>query len=133
VITLDTSGLLALVNRRDPDHQRSRTALLNDPGPYLVPAGILAEITYMLEQRLGLSILDLFLEDLMTGAYTLDCGADDLARIRQLVMQYAELPLGFADASVAACAERNGGRVLTLDLRDFGVVARASKLTLVPD
>jgi predicted nucleic acid-binding protein len=87
----------------------------------------------MLEQRLGLSILDLFLEDLMTGAYTLDCGADDLARIRQLVMQYADLPLGFADASVAACAERNGGRVLTLDLRDFGVVARASKLTLVPD
>jgi predicted nucleic acid-binding protein len=133
VITLDTSGLLAVVNRRDPDHQRSRVALLSDPGPYLVPAGILAEITYTLEQRLGLSIRDLFLEDLVSGAYAFDCGADDLARIRHLVKQYADLPLGFADASVVACAERNGGRVLTLDLRDFGVVARASKLTLLPD
>jgi predicted nucleic acid-binding protein len=133
LITFDTSGLLALVNRRDPDHQRCRSALLSDPGPYLVPLGILAETTYMLEQRLGLSVLDLFLEDLMSGAYALDCGADDLARIRHLVKQYADLSLGFADASVVACAERNGGRVLTLDVRGFGVVARSSKLTLLPD
>jgi uncharacterized protein len=132
VITLDTSGLLALANRRDPDHERSRVALVQDRGPYVVPAGILAEITYMLEHRLGLSVLELFLDDLVSGAYALDCGLDDLPRIRELVQQYADLPLGFADASVVACAERSGGRVLTLDLRDFGVVARASKLTLLP-
>jgi predicted nucleic acid-binding protein len=98
-----------------------------------VPAGILAEITYLLEQRLGLPTLDLFLEDLMSGAYTLDCGADDLGRVRQLVREYADLPLGFADASVIACAERSGGGVLTLDLRDFGVVARAGQIRILPD
>ena len=51
MITLDTSGLLALTNRRDPDHLRSRTSLVSDSGPFLVPAGILAEVAYMLEQR----------------------------------------------------------------------------------
>jgi predicted nucleic acid-binding protein len=91
------------------------------------------EVTYMLERRLGLSVLDLFLADLMSGAYALDCGADDLPRIRKLVTQYADLPLGFADPSVAACAERSGGRALTLDKRDFGVVARPGQLTLLPE
>jgi len=133
LITLDTSGLLALANRRDPDHERSRVALTQDRGPYVVPAGILAEITYMLEHRLGLAVLELFLDDLISGAYTLDCGLDDFPRVRELVRQYADLPLGFADAAVVACAERSGGQVLTLDRRDFGVVARAGKLTLLPE
>jgi predicted nucleic acid-binding protein len=133
VITLDTSGLLALLNRRDPDHARVRGVLDGDSGPYLVPAGILAEITYMIEQRLGLRTLDLFLQDLESGAYSLDCGQEDLPRIRALITRYADLQLGFADASVVACAERSGGRVLTLDLRDFGVVARGGALQILPE
>ena len=133
MITLDTSGLLALLNRRDPEHGRVRGALDSDLGPYLVPAGILAEITCMVEQRLGITTLDLFLQDLESTAYSLECGQDDLPRIRVLITRYADLPLGFADASVVACAERSGGRVLTLDLRDFGVVAREGRITILPD
>jgi predicted nucleic acid-binding protein len=132
VITLDTSGLLALLNRRDPDHTRVRGVVDTDSGPYLVPAGILAEIAYMVEQRLGLRTLDLLLRDLESGAFSLDCGQEDLPRIRVLITRYADLPLGFADASVVACAERSGGRVLTLDLRDFGVVARSASLQILP-
>ena len=66
MITLDTSDLLALLNRRDPDHRRARVALLDDPGPFVVPAGILAEVAYMVEQRLGIAVLELFLADLST-------------------------------------------------------------------
>jgi predicted nucleic acid-binding protein len=49
-----------------------------------------------------------------------------------LIHRYAHLPLGFADAAVIACAERHEGRVLGLDLRDFGVVAREGRITLAP-
>jgi predicted nucleic acid-binding protein len=133
LITLDTSGLLAIANRRDPDHERARVALVQDRGPYLVPAGVLAEITYLIERRLGLRALDGFLADIESGAYSLDCGDRDIPRIRELVRRYANLPLGFADAAVIACAERSGGRVLTLDLRDFGVVAREAPLHLLPN
>lgn len=132
MITLDTSGLFALMNRRDPAHQKARKALLADPGPYLVPAGILGEISYLLERRYGISALDAFLEDLESGTFRLDCGEGDLARVRALASRYADLPLGFADAAVIACAERNGGAVLTLDRRDFGVVAREGRITLLP-
>jgi hypothetical protein len=48
------------------------------------------------------------------------------------VVKYKDLALGFADASVVACAERSGGRVLTFDRRDLDVVARSAKITLVP-
>lgn len=131
-LTLDTSGVLGLINRADPDHGRCVRALEADPGPYLVPAGILAEVTYMLEARHGLDVLDAFLGDLEDRAYVLECGEEDLPRIRALVRRYADLPLGAADASVIACAERSGGRVLTLDDRDFQVVAREGSITLLP-
>jgi uncharacterized protein len=133
VITLDTSGLFALMNRRDPAHQKARKALLADAGPYLVPAGILGEISYLLERRYGIKALDAFLEDLESGTFRLDCGEGDLARVRALANRYADLPLGFADAAVIACAERNGGAVLTLDRRDFGVVAREGRIVLLPE
>lgn len=132
MITVDTSAVLAIANRSDRHHAVTVDALRADRGPYVVPAGILAEVGFMLEQRMGPRVLDGFLEDLESGAYALDCGDGDIPRIRELVDRYADLPLGFADASVIACAERSGGRVLTLDIRDFGVVAREIALTLLP-
>jgi len=112
--------------------QAAVDALRADRGPYLIPAGILAEAAFMLERRMGARVLDGFLTDLESGAYSLDCGERDLARIRELVDRYTDLPLGFADAAVIACAERSGGRVLTLDRRDFGVVAREARISLFP-
>lgn len=61
-----------------------------------------------------------------------DCGEVDFPRIGQLIKRYADLKLGFADASVIACAERSGGRVLTADRRDFGVVAREGRIEILP-
>jgi predicted nucleic acid-binding protein len=109
-----------------------RAALEHDGGPFVVPVGILAEIAYLAESRLGLETLDVLLEDLQTGSYSLDAVLTaDLPRIRDLARRYADLPLGFADAAVIACAERNGGRVLTLD-DDFAVVAREGTITRFP-
>ena len=53
-------------------------------------------------------------------------------RVRALLRRYADLSLGYVDAAVIACAERSGGRVMTFDLRDFGVVAAEGTITIVP-
>lgn len=131
MITLDTSAVLPLLDRRDPDHRRVREAFVEDGGPYLVPAWIIAEVGYLVEQRLKARVLDVFLADLETGAFAFECGDTDVPRIRELVRRYADLPLGVADAAVVACAERNGGRVLTLDA-DFAIVAKERKITVHP-
>ena len=132
VITLDTSALYVLLNQQDPDHAVVLAVLRADAGPYLVPAGIMAEVAYLVESRLGHRAMDALLADLESGAYSLDCGDEDIPRIRSLASRYEDLPLGFADASVVACAERNGGRVLTLDNRDFDVVAREETINVLP-
>jgi predicted nucleic acid-binding protein len=72
------------------------------------------------------------LDDFRYGNYELDCGEADFVRIRELVVRYANLPLGFADAAVIACAERRGGRILTFDMRDFTIVAGEGRITVVP-
>jgi len=104
----------------------------DDPGPYLLPAGILGEATYLIEDRLGARVLDAFLNDIETGALMFDCGESDWPRIRELVVRYANLPLGAADASVVACAERTGGVVLTLDQRDFSIVSKEGSIRALP-
>ncbi len=122
------SSLLTIV-----DHELVVATLLRQRRPHIIPVGILAEVTYLIETRLPASAMARFLNDLEHDRYALDCGEQDIPRIRHLIRRYADLPLGFADAAVIACAERRGGRVLTLDLRHFGVVAREGRLELVPD
>lgn len=109
-----------------------RAAFVEDGGPYLLPAGILAEIADLVERRLGSHVLDALLTDIESGALVYDCGENDFPRVRELIGRYSDLPLSCADACVVACAERNRGRVLTLD-RDLGIVAREGAIAVVPE
>lgn len=65
-----------------------------------------------------------FLGDLAAGNLIAEnLAAGDWLRIAELVARYRDLPLGTADASVVAAAERLGvGTVATLDHRHFAVV-----------
>jgi uncharacterized protein len=131
VITLDTSAVFALLNRADAHHKRVGTALRSARPPYLLPMGIMAEVGYLVEHRLGQRALTALLRDIETGSFVLECGEQDVARIIELTERYADLPLGFADACVVACAERHGGDVLSTDA-DFQRVAGEGKIRLLP-
>jgi predicted nucleic acid-binding protein len=131
VLTLDTSAIVALQDRRDLMYQQAFAAIQGDPGPFILPVGILAEVDSMLTSRSPGSTSHL-LGSLIDGSLLLDCGDQDPPRILELIQRYRNLRLGYADASVIACAERNGGRILTFDRRAFEVVARDVPISLVP-
>jgi predicted nucleic acid-binding protein len=97
----------------------------------IVPVAVLSDVSYFIERDLGSIVLELFVGDIVSGAYRLDCGEQDWARIHQLVQRYSNLPLGIADAAVIACGERSGGRVATLDYRHFGAVAGEGTIRIV--
>jgi len=109
-----------------------RAVLDDEVQPPLVPAAVLGEVGHLAERRYGSRAIDAFLGDLESGALRLDCGERDVGRVRQLMSRYADLRLGVTDAFVAVCAERNGGRVLTLDRRHFDVLSRELALTVLP-
>jgi uncharacterized protein len=130
VIVLDTSAILALLDADDFDHGRCVDALSARKAPFVVPAGILGEIGYLVEAKLGPTALSDFVAELDRRAFAMDCGAQDFAAIGRLLERYRDLRLGLADASVIACAARRGAPVLTLDFRDFGPVAREGTIEL---
>jgi predicted nucleic acid-binding protein len=132
VITLDTSAIVALLNRSDSHHADAARALASRGGPTVVPLGILSEVDHVLSSTLGPQASVAFLLGLEQGDSLLDPGDGDIPRIRELLARYAELRLAYADAAVVACAERNGGRILTFDPRPFEVVARDVPISLVP-
>ncbi len=51
MITFDTSGLYAVIDRRSSDHSAVTAFLETDPGPYLFPMGALGELAYLIERR----------------------------------------------------------------------------------
>ena len=124
MIILDTSAVYAYLNRDDANHVRAADAIDKVSGPLVIPALVMAEIAYLVEQRLGTHVLVAFLDDIIRHAFLIDYLEQDFARIRDLIERYRNLPLGFADAAVIASAERRGSRVLTFDFRLFSVVAR---------
>jgi uncharacterized protein len=132
MITLDSSAISAITNAEDPDHTAVTTALLAETEPWFIPQGILAEVAFMLE-KLGADVLDRFLQDVEDGPYTLADSRGDIPRIRVLAQRYRDLSLGFSDAAVIACAERNRGRVLSIDRRHFQVVVWEGTITLLPE
>ena len=61
---------------------------------------------------------------------------EDLPAIRNMMLQYADLPMDFADASLVSLANKRGlYRVFTLDKRDFSVyrLSRGKSFSIVPD
>ena len=132
MLVLDTSAVVALQDRRDRMYPRALAAIQGEPGPFIVPVGIVAEVDRVLTTRAPGGATTHLLGSLIDGSLLMDCGDQDPPRILELLGRYGDLHLGFADAAVIACAERNGGRVLTFDRSTFEVVARDVPISLVP-
>ncbi len=100
-----------------------------------MPTLVITEVTHLVGTRLGVDPEVRFLGDLAAGNLIAEpVAASDWMRIAELVMQYADLPLGTVDASVIAAAERLGiNDIATLDRRHFTVVqSNIGILNLLP-
>ncbi|MCL4206853.1 MAG: PIN domain-containing protein [Pirellulaceae bacterium] len=123
-VVCDTGGVYALYDADDAHHATVKVVVESEPGALLLPTILLAEIDYLFNTRLGVDATLDFLASVEAGAFTLvELMPKDLMRCRELVHQYRDLPLGLADASVIAIAERlRLQRILTIDQRHFRTV-----------
>lgn len=120
----DTSGLLALFNRTEPEHEAVRKLVAEIDDPLVVSPYVVAELDYLVATRVGIDAELAVLEELSGGAYELaHVGADDLARASDVIARYRDQSIGIADASIVVLAHRFRTReILTLDRRHFGVL-----------
>jgi predicted nucleic acid-binding protein len=135
-VLADTGALYALVNRSDAWHLRMRTWWTVSREPILVPVTVIPEATYLIATRLGSSHEAAFARGLSAGEVEIEpLLPEDIARAADLLTIYADLPLGFVDASIVAMAERlDVATLVTTDRRHFAVVrpAHVPRLRLVP-
>ena len=129
---MDTSAIVATLVAGDRDHRQALAYLARRGVRFVFPLGTMSEVAYMLEARFVNRGLDGLLQAFERGVYTLDCGDQDVPRIRYLMGRYADFPLGYADATVIACAERLGAAIFTFDRRHFPVVAAEGTFSVVP-
>ncbi|HVZ78357.1 MAG TPA: PIN domain-containing protein [Gemmatimonadaceae bacterium] len=135
-VVADTGAVYALIDASDAWHARVKAWWRQATGPIVLPAPILPEVTWLLQTRIGVDAEQAFVNAVVDGEFTVEpVDAEDLARVAALMADYADLPLGYVDACVAAVAERLGTRqVLTTDRRHFAVVRgkRRMSLALLP-
>jgi len=122
LVVVDTGPLYAVVDEDDADHARCRAALERPGHRLILPLLVIAEATYLIGTRLGPTVEAEFLRSL-TRMHVEAPTPDDWPRIADLVEQYGDFPLGGADASVVALAERlDIETIVTLDDRHFRAV-----------
>lgn len=121
VLLLDAGALVASVDRGDEQHQAVRTIIEAAHQPLVTSQIVLAEVDYLLLTRGGVDIETAFLADVAAGAYSAQCLSPEEIRLaHQVVVQYPDLEVGLADASMVVLAARFGTSTLvTLDERCF--------------
>jgi predicted nucleic acid-binding protein len=136
VLIVDAGPLYAAAARGDRNHDRCVELLARAPRPLLVPELVVAEVCYLLSDRLGAHAELAFARSIAAGELIVEPVLEpEWERIAELTEQYLDLPLGVVDASVVALAERHRvSSLATLDRRHFTVVrpAHTESLTLLP-
>lgn len=116
---IDTSALLALIDRRDAWHERCLKAFSVLPLPLGTSAAVLAELLHLLNpNRRELQVAWGFLR---SGAVTvLGIDDSDLPALDELMDKYHDRPMDFADATLVHLARRESlVTIFTVDHADF--------------
>ncbi|MFN0250732.1 MAG: type II toxin-antitoxin system VapC family toxin [Kofleriaceae bacterium] len=121
MIIADTGFFVALANRADDDHEIAVDALDGLAEGLITTWPVITETTHLLATRLGTQSLLSFVAGARAGAFSLfELTVTHWPRLEELMKQYAKLPMDLADASLVILAEeRNDGRILSTDRRDF--------------
>lgn len=136
MLLVDTGPLVAYLNRNDADHRRCAALLESRSDELLVTPYVLTEACYLIGKYVGADAEINLVEAVAAGDLSqVGITSADLRRIGELMRRHRGFPLGVADASVVALAERlKIVEVATLDRRHFPAVtpAHVPALTLLP-
>jgi predicted nucleic acid-binding protein len=116
---IDTGPLVALFDRKDPDHAGCHAVLRQIDGQLYTTEAVLTETFHLLRPSgRGAAGVQQFLLDGYLACLPLD--STQLERCFEYMAQYADLPMDFADATLLVSAEQlKTHRIFTLDFADF--------------
>jgi uncharacterized protein len=133
-VLVDTGPLVALLDRSDPYHLTCQETLSSLEDSLVTVWPVVTEAMYML--RSYWQAQNALWEMIDTAAVEiLVLGKNDVARMRELMRKYRDLPMDLADAALVRVAERERlRRIFTLDRRDFQIYrpSRIGRFAVLP-
>ena len=137
MIVLDTSVVLAVMDRRDVNHERVRDWVDGVRDELCTTPLVLAELDYLVPKRGGSAAAQALRDDFQDGAYLVEWWRSALRETTAAARLYESIDLGLTDASlIALAAHLETTRVATLDERHFRAVrplsGDATSFTLLP-
>src|SRR5262249_42555392 len=136
-VLLDTGPLVGVLDRSEPDHDRTQKFIAGLRGARLVTTGaVVTDAFYFLSDvPNGPASLGSFLDASATEVREAFSGEAFAAAVR-LMTKYADIPMDFPDATLVWIAELSGtDEILTLDRRGFSSFrfGRNRRFTLLLD
>jgi len=134
-LLLDTDALVSLLDRSQRSHEKCARFFDAWEGPVVSTEAVLTEATQLLGHVQGgrQSCLDFVLDG---GALLVPSTIPTLRRARELLEQYADLPMDYADATLVVLGEELGtDLVFRTDQRDSRVyrLRGRKRFRIVPD
>jgi hypothetical protein len=120
VIVIDSSVLVALLNREDDRHGSSTTWYAGCTEELVTTPLVLAEVDYLVERRGGAMSAAALRRDVAAGAFQVEWWPGCIAETIEVADRYADAALGLTDASLVALAAHVATtRIATFDERHF--------------
>lgn len=134
-LLLDTGALVTLLDRSQKNHSLFARFFNNWARPVVSTEAVLTEATHLLGDlpRGRQACIEFFLSG---GALLVPTTTASLRRSRDLIRQYSDLPMDYADSTLVVLAEElDTNLVFTSDRRDFAVyrIKGRRRFQIVPD
>jgi predicted nucleic acid-binding protein len=135
LIVLDTSVVLAFMNRNDTSHEAVRDWLAVNRAELVTTPLVLAELDHLVERYGGATATRALRQDLTNRAYQVEWWTTATHETLSIAETHQSMQLGLTDSSLLAlAAHTNSSEIATLDERHFRTVRQASgdAFTLLP-
>ena len=126
-VLVDTSLIVAFLNRRDANHQWAVVQARTIPPPWQTCEPVLSETFYTLGPDGAPHFIDLLGRRAVTSTFSLDENLDDVTR---LLRKYADVPMSLADACLVRMTEMLPDPILLTADTDFRLYRRHSRQTI---
>ena len=131
---LDTGPWVALIDRSESRHTECVQWLKNFSGRLYSTEAVLTEVLYILNFSITAqcAALDFVLESVVE---IVPSNIESLKKTRNLMKKYADLPMDFADATLACLATETGMQnIVTFDTKDFAIykLPKKKSFTIMP-
>jgi uncharacterized protein len=126
-VLVDTSFLVALIDRRDPNHAWASSSSARLPPPWQTCEAVLSEAFHLLGTPNARTLIRLLRDDALLPARTMEHGSHDVVTLME---KYADVPMSFADACLVRMTEILPDPVLLTADSDFRIYRRLGRRTV---